>query len=68
MAYKNQKKNKQHTAKLNKDHNNWRNVKRRKRNVIDARNELKGFGLTESQIEAFLVRQGLISVEERGHF
>ena len=57
MAYKNQKKNKQHTAKLNKDRSNWRNVKRRKRNVIDARNELKGFGLTESQIETFLAQQ-----------
>ena len=54
MAYKNQKKNKQHTAKLNKDRNNWRNVKRRKRDVTDARNELKAFGLTESQdVEEF---------------
>jgi len=33
MAYKNQKKNKQHCAELKKDIRNWRNIQQRKKSA-----------------------------------
>ena len=60
MAYKNKNKNKKHTQKLNKDHSNWRNVKRRRQAVSNARNNMREYGLSEEVCEMLLRRQGLI--------
>lgn len=60
MAYKNKGKNKKHTEKLNMDHDNWRNVKRRRQKISDAKIELRQIGLTEEECERLLKMQGLI--------
>jgi hypothetical protein len=60
MAYKNKKKNKAHTQKLNKVSDNWRNVKRRKSAISKARINMKNYGLSEDVCEALLKQQGLI--------
>lgn len=64
MAYKNKKKNKRHTADLNKDRENWRNVRRREQSKRDTIIGLKSLGLDNDQIEAVMeakVRRGLFS-------
>lgn len=60
MAYKNKNKNKIHIEKLNKDRENWRNVKRRNSRIIIARNNLREYGLDKETIEKLLHQQGLI--------
>lgn len=60
MAYKNKNKNKKHTQKLNKDHSNWRNIKRRKRAVSNARINMRQYGLSEEVCEMLLKQRGLI--------
>ena len=60
MAYKNKNKNKKHTQNLNKDINNWRNVKRRRNAVSKARSNMREYGLSEEVCEMLLKQRGLI--------
>ena len=60
MAYKNKNKNKKHTQNLNKDLQNWRNIKRRRQAISSARNNMREYGLSEEICEMLLKQRGLI--------